>query len=207
MATNNGDVSPLTAMSLALASIRRWRGGARPRLLVAFGHAERLDADALERFFAARLAGCRRMIGSVALPMRSLHLMLPAMRQRSVQDSALDKRRRLLPGQSDVSRRFPQHLGHPLAFYARLRARQPVRYGAFVLAPEAIRSCPSLPSFSERRGRRRHPADEGNYSVRVLRTKRMHVTGMRCWRHQGARRERHDRRSVAQRSGASPQGG
>jgi para-aminobenzoate synthetase/4-amino-4-deoxychorismate lyase len=43
---------------------------------------------------------------------------------------SLDRRRRLLPDQPHFSADFPLY-GHPLALYARLRERQPVRYGGF----------------------------------------------------------------------------
>ena len=101
-----------------------------------FGNAECLDAAASERFLAARLAEIQAhdRVSGVADLVFSLDAESHAAKVECI-------RQWITEGDCyQVNLTFPvdfQTYGHPFALYARLRARQPVRYGAFVQAPDA----------------------------------------------------------------------
>ena len=155
-ATNNGEWAVLAAdyeLGACFDQAMARRGASCPRLRGwVFGRAERLDADALERHFAARLAGmpAHDRVCGVADAVFALDAASHAAKVEQI-------RRWISDGDCyQVNLTFPVDFtifGHPLAFYARLRARQPVRYGAFVLAPEATILSFSPELFFERRGR------------------------------------------------------
>ena len=155
VATNDGEWAVLAADYELGACFDRAMvrlGASSPRLRGwVFGRAERLDADALERFLVDRLAELPahdRVCGVADL----VHAFDAASHAEKVEQI----RRWISEGDCyQVNLTFPVDFttyGHPLALYARLRARQPVRYGAFVLAPEAIILSFSPELFFERHG-------------------------------------------------------
>jgi len=100
-----------------------------------FGRCQRLDARAVDAFLAERLAAlseheriagvadlsCAQGAASYAAAIGQIH-------------------RWIVDGECyQINFTFPlvfRHYGHPLALYARLRARQPVRYGGFIATPD-----------------------------------------------------------------------
>jgi para-aminobenzoate synthetase/4-amino-4-deoxychorismate lyase len=155
VATNGGEWAVLAADYELGACFDRAMvrpGGANARLRGwVFGRAERLDADALERFLVDRLAELPahdRVCGVADL----VHAFDAASHAEKVEQI----RRWISEGDCyQVNLTFPVDFttyGHPLALYARLRARQPVRYGAFVLVPEATLLSFSPELFFERHG-------------------------------------------------------
>lgn len=156
-ATHNGEWVVLAAdyeFGACLDEAMARRGDFPPRLRGwVFGAVERLDAEALERFFAERLAGMSghdRVCG-----IADLVFALEA-------DGHAKKVERIRQWISEgdcyqVNLTFPVDFvvyGDPLALYARLRARQPVRYGAFVSVPAATILSFSPELFFERHGHR-----------------------------------------------------
>ncbi|MFT3847463.1 MAG: aminodeoxychorismate synthase component I [Propionivibrio sp.] len=118
-----------------------------------FDRVERLDADALERFIAVRLAELPEdeRVSGVADLAFTLSAEIHAERVEQI-------RRWIAEGDCyQVNLTFAADFtvfGHPLALYARLRARQPVRYGAFVSVADATILSFSPELFFERYGRR-----------------------------------------------------
>lgn len=115
------------------AMVRRM--GAPPRLRGwVFGQAEHLDANASERFLDERLA--RLFLHERVAGVADFTFSLDA---RSHATKVEKIRRWITEGDCyQVNLTFPADFkvyGHPLALYARLRARQPVRYGAYVRTP------------------------------------------------------------------------
>ena len=155
VATNGGEWAILAADYELGACFDRAMvqpGASNPRLRGwVFGCAERLDADALECFFADRLAEmpAHDRICGVADAVLTLDAASHAAKVDQI-------RRWISEGDCyQVNLTFPVDFtayGHPLALYARLRARQPVRYGAFVLTPEATILSFSPELFFERHG-------------------------------------------------------
>ena len=155
VATNGGEWAILAADYELGACFDRAMvqpGASSPRLRGwVFGCAERLDADALECFFADRLAEmpAHDRICGVADAVLTLDAASHAAKVDQI-------RRWISEGDCyQVNLTFPVDFtayGHPLALYARLRARQPVRYGAFVLTPEATILSFSPELFFERHG-------------------------------------------------------
>lgn len=118
-----------------------------------FGCAEFLDAKAVQRFLNERLAEIaphERMSG-----MADLVFSLDAQRYSEKVERI---RRWITEGDCyQVNLTFPVDFkvyGHPLALYAQLRARQPVRYGACILLPDATILSFSPELFFERSGSR-----------------------------------------------------
>ncbi len=154
-ATNNGEWAVLAAdyeLGACFDRAMAQPGASSPRLRGwVFGCAERLDADALERFFEDRLAEmpAHDRICGVADVVFTLDAASHAAKVEQI-------RRWISEGDCyQVNLTFPVDFttyGHPLALYASLRARQPVRYGAFVLAPDATILSFSPELFFERHG-------------------------------------------------------
>ena len=125
-----------------------------PRLRAwVFGRYERLDAEALTAFWRAQVE---------ALPESSRSAGIAEL-QASLSAAAYaaqvgEIKRWISEGDCyQVNLTFPLSFrvyGHPLALYAGLRQRQPVRYGAFVSVPEATLLSFSPELFFERRGDR-----------------------------------------------------
>ena len=118
-----------------------------------FGCAEHLDAKATQRFIdqqLAKIAPHDRISGVADL----------VLSQNAKQHAEKVERIRQWITEGDcyqVNLTFPldfQVYGHPLALYARLRARQPVRYGACILTPDATILSFSPELFFERSGSR-----------------------------------------------------
>ena len=155
VATNGGEWAILAADYELGACFDRAMvqpGASSPRLRGwVFGCAERLGADALECFCADRLAEmpAHDRICGVADAVLTLDAASHAAKVDQI-------RRWISEGDCyQVNLTFPVDFtayGHPLALYARLRARQPVRYGAFVLTPEATILSFSPELFFERHG-------------------------------------------------------
>jgi para-aminobenzoate synthetase/4-amino-4-deoxychorismate lyase len=128
--------------------------GAQPLLRAwVFGNSERLNAKAIKHFLAERLAllpeyshtaGVANLVPALALAPYTL---------------AVERIRQWI-GDGDcyqINFTFPidfQLYGHPLALYARLRERQPVRYGGYLATPEETLLSFSPELFFERRGDR-----------------------------------------------------
>ncbi len=118
-----------------------------------FGKAQRLDADAVRRFLAVRLADLaeHERVAGIA----ELRANLDA--ERHAQGVAQIKRW-ITDGECyQINYTFALDgvlYGHPLALYARLRQRQPVRYGGFLALPGATVLSLSPELFFARRGRR-----------------------------------------------------
>jgi len=128
--------------------------GACPRLRGwVFGRAERLDMPALEHFIATRLAELpeHERVPGVADLAFSLDAASHAAKVRQIREWITE-------GECyQVNLTFAADFtvfGHPLALYARLRERQPVRYGAFVSAPDSTILSFSPELFFERYGQR-----------------------------------------------------
>ncbi len=129
-------------------------GAVSPRLRGwIFGCAEHLDAIATQRFIDQQLAIVApydRISGVADL----------VLSQNARQHAENVERIRQWITEGDcyqVNLTFPvdfQVYGHPLALYARLRARQPVRYGACILTPDATILSFSPELFFERSGSR-----------------------------------------------------
>ena len=118
-----------------------------------FGKAERLDADGVRCFLAAHLASLaeHERICGVA----ELRAGIDA--ERHAQCVAQIKRW-IIDGECyQINLTFPLDgvlYGHPLALYARLRERQPVRYGGFLAVPGVTVLSLSPELFFARHGRR-----------------------------------------------------
>ena len=156
-ATDNGEWVVLAAdyeLGASFDPAMARRLGLLPRLRGwVFGGAERLDTEALERFFAARLAEipAHDRVSGVADLACSLDAESHAEKVERIRQSITE-------GDCyQVNLTFPadfQVYGHPLALYARLRTRQPVRYGACVLVPDVTILSFSPELFFERHGHR-----------------------------------------------------
>ena len=118
-----------------------------------FGKAQRFDADGVRRFLAAQLAGLagHERVAGVA----ELHAGLDAGRHAR---GVAQIKRWITEGECyQINYTFTLDgvlYGHPLALYARLRERQPVRYGGFLALPGATVLSLSPELFFARRGRR-----------------------------------------------------
>lgn len=118
-----------------------------------FGRAENLDAKASQRFLDRQLAEIapHDRISGVADLVFSLDAQRHAEKVERI-------RQWITEGDCyQVNLTFPvdfQVYGHPLALYAQLRARQPVRYGACVLTPDTTILSFSPELFFERSGSR-----------------------------------------------------
>ena len=155
VATNDGEWAVLAADYELGACFDRAMvrlGASSPRLRGwVFGRAERLDVDALEGFLVDRLAELPEhdRVCGVADIVYTLGAAGHA-------DKVEQIRRWISEGDCyQVNLTFPVDFttyGHPLALYIRLRARQPVRYGALVIAPEATILSFSPELFFERHG-------------------------------------------------------
>lgn len=118
-----------------------------------FGHSERLDLKAVDAFLAGRLAVLpeyERIAGVAELfsaqdPERYA-LVVEQIRRWIVAGECYQINLTFL-----LSFRF---YGHPLALYANLRARQPVRYGGYITTPEETLLSFSPELFFERAGDR-----------------------------------------------------
>ena len=155
VATNDGEWAVLAADYELGACFDRAMvrlGASSPRLRGwVFGRAEHLDVDALEGFLVDRLAELPehdRVCGVADL----VYTLGAAGHAEKVEQI----RRWISEGDCyQVNLTFPVDFttyGHPLALYIRLRARQPVRYGALVIAPEATILSFSPELFFERHG-------------------------------------------------------
>ena len=118
-----------------------------------YGRGERLDASAVAAFLAARLAEIpehEKVAGVADLS--------PALDAQTYAVAVARIHRWITAGDCyQINFTFPldgRLYGHPLTLYARLRERQPVRYGAFVATPEATLLSLSPELFFERRGDR-----------------------------------------------------
>ena len=125
-------------------------GGSPLLLALVFGEMQRLDALALDAYLAERIAGLPawQQVAGVAELAPTLDAAAHAAKVEQI-------RRWIADGDCyQINLTFPQRFqlyGHPLALYARLRKRQPVRYGGFVAMPDdALFSSPisALLSFS-----------------------------------------------------------
>jgi para-aminobenzoate synthetase/4-amino-4-deoxychorismate lyase len=125
------------------ASLRGW----------VFGQARQLDAQALEAFLDQCLASVPepRRIAGVAELSSQLDAGRHAEKVEQIQ-------RWITEGECyQINLTFPLDFriyGDPLALYARLRERQPVRYGAYVVTPEETLLSFSPELFFERSGER-----------------------------------------------------
>jgi para-aminobenzoate synthetase/4-amino-4-deoxychorismate lyase len=119
----------------------------------AFAHAERLDAQAVQAFLVGRLAAIpeEQRAAGIAELFASVGPGRHAAQVRQVC-------RWIADGDCyQVNLTFPltfRIYGHPLALYARLRARQPVRYGGYVEIGEEMILSFSPELFFERHGSR-----------------------------------------------------
>lgn len=125
------------------ASLRGW----------VFGQARQLDVQALEAFLERCLAGVpehQRVVGVAEFSPR-LEAVSHAAKVEQI-------RRWITEGDCyQINLTFPLDFriyGHPLALYARLRERQPVRYGAYLVTPEETLLSFSPELFFERSGER-----------------------------------------------------
>jgi para-aminobenzoate synthetase/4-amino-4-deoxychorismate lyase len=118
-----------------------------------FGRSEQLDAKAVDSFLAERLAVLseHEMTAGVADLSSSLEASNYAVKVEKI-------RRWIVDGECyQINLTFPLHFrfyGHPLALYANLRARQPVRYGGYIATPEETLLSFSPELFFERAGDR-----------------------------------------------------
>lgn len=118
-----------------------------------FGHAEHLSAKAVEAFLAERLAELPEPARRAGIAELAFAL------DAASHGRALEQIRRwIVDGDCyQINLTFPldfRVFGHPLALYAALRERQPVRYGGYVAAPEATLLSFSPELFFERCGDR-----------------------------------------------------
>ena len=136
-------VARATSAALASSGLNAW----------VFGKAQRLDADGVRRFLAAHLASLaehERICGVAELRAAidaEHHARCVAQIKRWIVDGECYQ----------INLTFPLEgvlYGHPLALYARLRERQPVRYGGFLAVPGTTVVSLSPELFFERRGRR-----------------------------------------------------
>lgn len=118
-----------------------------------FARAARLDSAALSAFLAARidlLPEYQRIAGVAEVS--------PSIDELTHAGQVEQIRRWIADGDCyQINLTFPLHFrlyGHPLALYARLRDRQPVRYGAYLALPEETILSLSPELFFERSGRR-----------------------------------------------------
>lgn len=118
-----------------------------------FGQARQLDPAALEAFFSEQLAGVSeqdRVVGVADL--------VAALDAEEHASKVEQIRRWIADGDCyQINLTFPidfRLYGHPLAFYARLRERQPVRHGAYIDTKEEILLSFSPELFFERIGGR-----------------------------------------------------
>lgn len=133
----------LESLDLGCPSLRGW----------VFGAARLLDAQAVGEFLNARLAAVsehERIAGVAEL--------VPALDASAHACKVAQIRRWIADGDCyQINLTFPlgfRFYGHPLALYARLRERQPVRYGAFISVPEETLLSFSPELFFERHGQR-----------------------------------------------------
>ena len=128
------------------------RGRQRLRALV-FGQSLSLDATAVKTFLDDQLAGITEH--ERAAGVAEMHVALDA---ESYAEKVEQIRRWITAGDCyQINLTFPVGFclyGHPLALYARLRERQPVRYGAFIATPEETLLSFSPELFFERKGLR-----------------------------------------------------
>lgn len=119
-----------------------------------FGAAQRLDATAVTAFLEARLAELseQERVAGVAEVLHGLDADGYGGKVEQIRQWITD-------GDCyQINLTFPlrfRHYGHPLALYAALRQRQPVRYGGFMVSPDGgtlISLSPEL--FFERQGSR-----------------------------------------------------
>ena len=133
----------LDALDLGRPRLRGW----------VFSEAQALDAQAVKAFLDARLAAlpAHDQVAGVADVVPALDAVAHASRVGQV-------RRWIADGDCyQINLTFPldfRFYGDPLALYARLRERQPVRYGAFISAPEETLLSFSPELFFERQGNR-----------------------------------------------------
>lgn len=118
-----------------------------------FGQAERLSAMAVEAFFDERLAELPEPARRAGIAELSFAM------DAASHGRALEQIRRwIVDGDCyQINLTFPldfRVFGHPLALYAALRKRQPVRYGGYVAAPDATLLSFSPELFFERCGDR-----------------------------------------------------
>ncbi len=133
----------LDSLNLGRPKLRGW----------VFGQAQQLDAQAVDAFLTARLDAVpehERIAGVAEL--------VPALDAAGHTSRVEQIQRWIAAGDCyQINLTFPlgfRFYGHPLALYARLRARQPVRYGAFISTPEEILLSFSPELFFERCGNR-----------------------------------------------------
>ncbi len=142
------------ALGACFEPVLEHSGFGRPSLRAwVFGQARWLDAEGIKRFLEQRLS---------VLPE---HDRIAGVAELTARLSAADHaskveqiRRWVADGDCyQINLTFPLDFriyGHPLALYARLRERQPVRYGAFVATPEEILLSHSPELFFARTGTR-----------------------------------------------------
>jgi para-aminobenzoate synthetase/4-amino-4-deoxychorismate lyase len=118
-----------------------------------FGCSERLDTNAVASFLAARLAAIPAHENNAGIAD-----LLPGMDAAHYAEAVAQIRQWIADGDCyQINFTFPldfQVFGHPLALYAGLRERQPVRYGGYIATPEATLLSFSPELFFERRGDR-----------------------------------------------------
>lgn len=116
-----------------------------------FARSERLDAAGLERFLAGRCAALSEA-GRVA----GVAEVRPGLSPTAHAEAVQRIRQWIADGDCyQINYTFPldfRYFGAPLALYRALRARQPVRYGAFLSLPGATFVSLSPELFFERRG-------------------------------------------------------
>ena len=118
-----------------------------------FAQAQRLDAQGVRAFLEARLAllNEHQRVAGVAELRAALDAQEHGARVARIQRAIVD-------GECyQINLTFPLDglaYGHPLALYARLRERQPVRYGAYLATPERTILSFSPELFFARQGRR-----------------------------------------------------
>jgi len=125
---------------------------ARPRLRAwVYGHAQTLDVGEVAAFLesqVAKLSERERVAGVAEL--------MPALNSENYSEKVVRIRKWIADGDCyQINLTFPLDFkvyGHPLALYARLRERQPVRYGGCIFSPDeaALSFSPEL--FFERKG-------------------------------------------------------
>ena len=129
--------------------------GARRLRAWRFAHAQALSAEALDAWLAARLAAL-----SEAERCAGVAELTPALSEPEYTPRVEQVQRWIADGECyQINLTFPLDLkvyGHPLALYAALRTRQPVRYGAFIAAGagQATLLSRSPELFFERQGTR-----------------------------------------------------
>ena len=133
----------LAASPTGQASLRAW----------IFGRSERLDSGAVDRFLAASLAQLPEHERTAGVADLSSSL------DATSYAAAVEQIRRwIVDGECyQINFTFPltfRFYGHPLALYAHLRRRQPVRYGGYIATPEETLLSFSPELFFERCGDR-----------------------------------------------------